>query len=74
MDEHKTKIDIIESLFREEAAENNLISLYLSLLELGLENCIAQSERENFRREMDILYSESIEHKEIILNILKKYL
>ena len=70
----KNKIkNITEGLLLEEEAENTLISLYISLLDLGVENCVSETERDGFRKGMDILYGESVKHKEIIINLLNKY-
>lgn len=69
----RNALNIIKGLFEEEATENTLISLYLALLDIGIENCVAEAEKNNFLKGINILYNDSIEHKEIIINILKKY-
>jgi len=65
--------NIIKGLLQEEDAENVLISLYITLLNLGVQNCVAETERENFRKGMSILYGESLTHKTIIANLFNKY-
>lgn len=66
-------INAIKTLLEEEKVEDTLISLYLSLINFGIEDCVSASEREEFRKGMRILYEESLEHKMIIEKIFNKY-
>lgn len=64
---------IVENLEEEEGAEKQLISLYLTLLEAGAENCLPTTKRKNFKDGLDVVYKESIRHQKIINELLKKY-
>lgn len=66
-------MDLIKTLLEEEQVEDTLISLYLSLINFGIEDCVSASEREEMRKGMKILYDDSIEHKKIIEKIFNKY-
>lgn len=57
----------------EEDTENQLIWLYTTLLDLGVENCVRGGQGEVFRKGMLILRDESLKHKEIIKNLIVKY-
>jgi len=72
MKEKKTA-EIIENLLKEEEAENTLISLYILLLDFGVENCLLEDQRDGFRDGMDILYRESLKHKQFIEDIFNNY-
>ncbi|MEK7178498.1 MAG: hypothetical protein AAB721_02480 [Patescibacteria group bacterium] len=73
MDKNEETAKMIENLAIEEEAENNLISIYLALLDFGVEGCIDEEERANFRKDMDILYKESLRHKDIVIRLISKY-
>jgi len=64
---------IVENLEAEEGAEKQLISLYLTLLEAGAENCLPKAKRENFQTGLNIVYNESIHHQKAVAELLKKY-
>lgn len=64
---------ILSELRAEEDTENELIWLYQTLMDLGIENCFPQSERENFRSGMKTLKEESEMHKKMINVIIDKY-
>lgn len=64
---------LIKTLLDEEQVEDTLISLYLSLINFGIEDCVSADEREEMRKGMKILYDDSIEHKKIIEKIFNKY-
>jgi hypothetical protein len=64
---------IIENLEEEEGAEKQLISLYLTLLEAGAENCLPKAKQDNFRSGLDIVYKESVRHQKVVGELLKKY-
>lgn len=64
---------IVENLGEEEGAEKQLISLYLTLLEAGAENCLPHAKQKNFRDGLNIVYKESIRHQKIVNELLKKY-
>lgn len=66
-------MEAIDTLLEEEKVEDTLISLYISLINFGVEDCVRVDEREEMRREMKILYEDSIEHKKIIQRIYNKY-
>ncbi|MCU0680492.1 MAG: hypothetical protein MUF50_04295 [Planctomycetes bacterium] len=71
MQSEETKKLFLE-LEGEEETENELIWLYKTFLDLGVENCFDESQRVNFRKGMEILYTESKAHKEIIRSIKEK--
>ena len=64
---------LIKTLLDEEQVEDTLISLYLSLINFGIEDCVEVGEREEMRKGMKILYDDSIEHKKIVEKIFNKY-
>ena len=64
---------LIKTLLDEEQVEDTLISLYLSLINFGIEDCVEAGEREEMRKGMKILYDDSIEHKKIVEKIFNKY-
>lgn len=66
-------VKVIKTLLKEEKVEDALISLYISLISFGIEDCVKADEREEVRRGMKILYEDSIEHKKIIEKIFNKY-
>ena len=71
--ENEKIIAAIETLMEEEKVEDTLISLYISLINFGVEDCVKAGEREEIRRGMKVLYEDSIEHKKIIQKIYNKY-
>ena len=71
--EEKRTAEIIENLLKEEEAENVLISLYILLLDLGIQNCLSEDQRDGFRNSMNILYKESLKHKQFIEDIFNNY-
>lgn len=66
-------MEAIKTLLEEEKVEDVLISLYISLINFGIEDCVKADEREEMRRGMKILYEDSLEHKKIIQKIYNKY-
>ena len=62
----------IETLMEEEKVEDTLISLYISLINFGIEDCVKADEREELRKGMKILYEDSVEHKKIVQRIYNK--
>lgn len=66
-------MEAIETLLEEEKVEDALISLYISLINFGVEDCVKADEREEVRKGMKILYEDSIEHKKIVQRIYNKY-
>lgn len=64
---------LLDELSMEEETENQLIWLYRTLLDMGVENCVAESERDFFKKGMTILYEESRQHKEIIQSLVVKH-
>lgn len=66
-------INLLKTLLEEEKVEDDLISLYISLISFGNEDCVKSDEREEMRKGMKILYEDSIEHKRIIEKIFNKY-
>ncbi|MBU6431506.1 MAG: hypothetical protein KGJ58_03970 [Patescibacteria group bacterium] len=70
----KEKImEAIKTLLEEEKVEDALISLYISLINFGIEDCVEADEREEMRHGMKILYEDSIEHKKIVQRIYNRY-
>jgi hypothetical protein len=72
MDNEKI-VQISETLLNEEEAENVLIALYLALLDAGVEKCIDENQRNDFRMKLNTLYEDSITHKQIIQGLLHKH-
>lgn len=66
-------MEAIETLLEEEKVEDTLISLYISLINFGIEGCVKANERGEMRKGMKILYEDSIKHKKIIKKIYNKY-
>ena len=66
-------MEVVETLIEEEEVEDSLISLYVSLINFGIEDCVKADEREELRKGMKILYEDSIEHKKIVRKIYNKY-
>ena len=64
---------LLDELAMEEETENQLIWLYKTLLDMGVENCVAASERDFFKKGMTVLYEESRMHKEVIQSLIKKH-
>lgn len=64
---------ILEELAAEEDTENQLIWLYRTLLDLGIENCLEGDQKDVFRKGMDVLYEESKIHQVIVGDLIKKY-
>jgi len=74
MEDREDKINqILQMLLTEESVETNMIEIYKSLLDLGAENCVDEKEKEEFRNGINILYEDSVRHKEAILRIRNKY-
>ncbi|MEI7497846.1 MAG: hypothetical protein WCK11_01010 [Candidatus Falkowbacteria bacterium] len=65
--------EIINNLHEEEQAENQMISLYLTLLDVGIEGCLLPERRASFRASLQLIYDESIKHRQIIQTLIKKY-
>ncbi|MFA5061902.1 MAG: hypothetical protein WC526_02045 [Patescibacteria group bacterium] len=63
----------IRELLDEEMIEVNFINLYMSLLDLRVEQCIDAKKQKEFRKGMEILHSDSQEHRRIIENIIRHY-
>ena len=64
---------LLEEMAIEEEAENHLIWLYQTLLDLGIENCLEGNQQDVFRAGMKTLYEESKIHKDIVNAIKSKY-
>ncbi len=64
---------IIADLRAEEDTENQLIWLYQTLLDLGIENCFNDDHASFFREGMKKLYQDSQGHKLLIEKIISKY-
>jgi hypothetical protein len=64
---------LIDDLALEEQAENQLIWMYNTLLDLGVENCLEGNQQDIFRQGMDTLYKESVMHLALIKKIIEKY-
>ncbi len=68
-----SKEQILDELRREEEVENQLIWLYQTLIDLGIENCFSEDNKIIFRDNMKILKEESEKHKIMINGIIDKY-
>lgn len=66
-------MEVIKTLIEEEEVEDTLISIYISLINFGVEDCVNADEREELRKGMKILYEDSIWHKKIVQRIYNKY-
>lgn len=64
---------VLAELRAEEDTENQLIWLYQTLMDLGIENCFPVDDRESFRTGMKTLKEESETHKKMINVIIDKY-
>ncbi len=71
--EKEKVMEATKTLMEEENVEDTLISLYISLINFGIEDCVKADEREEMRHGMKILYEDSLEHKKIIQKIYNKY-
>jgi len=65
--------EVINNLTEDEAMETQMIGLYLTLLEVGIEKCLPEEHRTIFRQKLEKIYTESKMHKEIVQQLLKKY-
>lgn len=77
MSEEDKKIkrnQILSELRAEEETENQLIWLYQTLMDLGIENCFPKDNREFFSNGMKTLKEESEKHKVMIATIIDKYI
>jgi hypothetical protein len=70
---NKKILPILKDLQREEAVEEQLISLYESLLETGAKGCIVLAKRSEFIEGIFILKEDSKRHRLAVLNLIKKY-
>jgi hypothetical protein len=68
-----SKEQILDELRREEEVENQLIWLYQTLIDLGIENCFSEDNKIIFRDNMKILKEESEKHKIMINSIIDKH-
>ncbi len=76
MSEDNKKISreqIIDELRREEETENQLIWLYQTLIDLGIENCFSEDNKIIFRDNMKLLKEESEKHKTMINSLIDKH-
>lgn len=64
---------IIEELRAEEETENQLIWLYQTLLDLGIENCFRSDHSDFFKKGMEKLKNDSVAHKLLIKKVISKY-
>lgn len=64
---------VIENLLEQESAEKKLISLYLVLLDAGVENCLPASEQPAFRYDLNLLLEQSRKHLGMIKLLLEKH-
>lgn len=53
--------------------ETQMIGLYLTLLDVGIDGCLPEEKRAGFRQALTTIYQESIRHKEAVRELIKKY-
>lgn len=64
---------ILAELRAEEETENQLIWLYQTLIDLGIENCFSDDHKVFFAEGMKKLRDESKAHKFLIKGVIDKY-
>jgi len=67
------KLQVIKKLLREESRENDLISIYLSLLDVGVDKCLSKEKRAEFQKDMEVLFKDSVRHKKVVNSLFTKY-
>jgi hypothetical protein len=67
------RLKLFTELESEEDTENQLIWLYTTLLDLGVENCLESDKGDIFRKGMIVLRDESLTHKTAIHALIAKY-
>ncbi|NTW22787.1 hypothetical protein HGA34_04605 [Candidatus Falkowbacteria bacterium] len=65
--------EIIEGLRQDEVMESQMIGLYLTLLDVGIDGCLPEDKRPGFRQALTQIQQESIRHKEAVQGLIKKY-
>ncbi len=65
---------ILDELRSGEETENQLIWIYQTLLDLGIENCFSGDHSQFFKEGMEKLYNDSVGHKLLIQKIINKYI
>lgn len=73
-DKKMTRKQILKELQEEETTENQLIWLYQTLMDLGIENCFPEGNRAFFKEGMVTLKEESEQHKIMISSVIDKYI
>lgn len=76
MNEEEKKLKrkkVLLELRTEEETENQLIWLYQTLIDLGIENCFSEDNRKFFSEGMKTLRDESKAHKLLINSVINKY-
>lgn len=76
MSEEEKKIKrkkVLMELRAEEETENQLIWLYQTLIDLGIENCFSEDNKAFFGDGMKTLRDESKAHKLLINSVINKY-
>jgi len=64
---------ILKQLQAGEEAENNLLALYDSLLNLGVVNCLTLEKQRDFTEALQAVNNESKRHQELIAGLIQKY-
>lgn len=65
--------EVMENLRQDEALETQMIGLYLTLLDIGIEQCLPEDEQAAFRRQLELVHEQSKQHKAAIQGLIKKY-
>ncbi len=65
--------ETLKDLLKQEKTENNLISLYSMLLDSGVDDCLFEEKKVEFRNNLDTLKKDSERHKQMLFNIINKY-
>lgn len=73
MTKEQQRDELLAKIEAEEETENNLIWLYDTLLNLGIENCLPNSFKEEVRSKIKLLADESRKHNLMLENIKAKY-
>lgn len=68
----RTRVAIVKDLAKEEKIEDDLISLYSTLLQTGIAECIEPDLVDVFYQNLSTIRDESIVHKQMVAVILNK--
>lgn len=67
------KEEIMRKLINEEKIEEDLISLYSTLLESGIFNCLDSNIIDSVYKNLTVLKEESVIHRQVVAEIIKRH-